>query len=189
MAEYYSNWREKDYECGDCNWRGKGSQLQSCEWYRELFEVCCPVCGKKLDNILYPTLAESRQNWDNASKADKWMMERIEEKQREFAARKLESSEQLPDLEGDDLILVWDVTEYNGGDVLIKYGERVIWSEPSFYENYKRFATVAALLKKKYGDSLQDFIPTRKSWLYLYGDSMSSVDYVAEIRKSLSRQP
>jgi hypothetical protein len=188
MTAYYSDWQELPYTCPECAWSGLGKACKQGQMFRELFELCCPNCGEKLGIVLFPTVEESRQNWDKVSEADKRAVETIEFRQRDFANRGLKSPDQLPDLEGDDLILVWDVEHFDGGDLMIKYGERVIWRETGFYECYKRFEAMTALLKQKYGDRLQDLVPTRKSELYLYGDSLSAIDRVRNAREALTRK-
>jgi DNA-directed RNA polymerase subunit RPC12/RpoP len=188
MSAYYSDWQTQVYACGKCGWRGKGGACQQGEIFSELFEICCPECGEKVGLVMFPTFAESRQNWHKVSDLDKKAVEIGETLQKDFASRRLNTPDQLPDLEGDDLILIWDTEKREGGDVLIKYGERVIWRETGFYENYERFAEMVALLKQKYGNRLQDLVPTRKSQLYLYGDSLSASDRVTKARASMEKQ-
>jgi hypothetical protein len=185
MTAYYSDWKEHQYQCSECSWQGKGELCRQGEMFREWFEICCPNCHAKIGTVMFPTFAESREHWDKVSDADKKAVEIGEALQKDFADRRLSSPDQLPDLDGDDLILVWDTEKPEGGDVLIKYGERVIWRETGFYENYERFVEMVALLLQKYGDRLQDLVPTRKSQLYLYGDSLSASDKVEKARKSL----
>jgi hypothetical protein len=187
MTSYYSNWQAQEYECRDCAWRGVGKECKQGEMFSELFEIDCPRCGEKVGFVMFPTFEESRHNWDKLSDMDKNAVEIGEARRQDFAQRGLQSCDDLPDLAGEDLILVWDTEKYEGGDTLIKYGERVIWRETGFYENYERFAEIAGLLKQKYGDRLQDLVPTRKSKLYLYGDRMSASDRVQKVRDDLAK--
>ncbi|MEJ7745382.1 MAG: hypothetical protein WKF61_01230 [Luteimonas sp.] len=102
----------------------------------------------------------------------------------------LKTPEQLPDLEGDDIVLLWDAEDYQrGGDTLIRYGSEVIWREPAQYEGYERFIEVANLLKQKYGDRLQDLVPSRNSELYLYGDALGSPSRISKFREELGLYP
>jgi len=189
MTSYYSNWREDIYTCAACRWQGTGEQCEQGELFSELYEICCPSCGEKIDLVMLPTIEESRQNWSKLSDEDKMSVEHIEEFRDECAARGLKSSEQLPNIEGDDLVFTWDIEDYQrGGDTLIKHGHTIIWREPAYYEGYERFAEVANILKQKYGDRLQDLVPTRKSYIYLYGDRLSASDQVDKVRKALSSQ-
>ena len=186
MASYYGSWRDDVYTCHACGWEGAGGQCRQGEVYRELYEICCPSCGGKVGLVLFPTTEESRQNWDKVSDEDKRAVERVEAHRKDFAARSLKSPQQLPDIEGDDLVFTWDIEDgARGGDTLIKYGGEIIWREPAFYEGYERFAEVARLLRRKYGARLQDLVPTRKSQLYLYGDRLSAPEEVKKVRRSL----
>jgi hypothetical protein len=188
MVNYYQNWKETIYTCKVCGWQGAGEQCRQGEMYKDLFEICCPSCGKEIETVMYPTIEESRQNWSKVSETDKKIVELIELRQKNFAASKLKSPDQLPDVEGDDLIFTWDIEDcQKGGDTLIKYGSEIIWREPAFYEGYQRFEEVANIIKQKYGNRLQDLVPTRKSYIYLFGDRLSAPDQVEKVRKSLSK--
>jgi hypothetical protein len=186
MTAYYSDWKTQPYQCRACAWSGTGEDCQQGELLSDMVELCCPSCGEKTGSVMLPTLEESRQNWDRLSDTDKMVVKMVEFRQKDFARRGLKSPDQLPDLAGDDLILVWDMERYDGGDLLIKYGARVIWRETGFYENFERFEEMVALLKQKYGGRLQDLVPTRKSELYLYGDRLTSINRVRKARETLA---
>lgn len=188
MATYYSNWKADLYTCPACSWKGTGEQCTQGELFSELFEICCPSCGENVGLVMFPTIEESRENWDKVSEEDKRAVETIERLQKDFAARSLKSPDQLPDIEGNDLILTWDLEDYQrGGDTVIKYGGEIIWREPARYECYKRFAEVANILRRKYGDRLHDLAPTDRSLLYLYGDCSFASGEVAEVRRALAK--
>lgn len=155
----------------------------------DLVERQCPHCpDETLFIVVFPTIEESHANWDKVSDGDKAAVLLREAFLRDVEARMLMSPEQLPDLDGDeDLILVWDCEDWNsGGDTLIRYGERVLWRERAQYEGYGRFREVGKLLKQKYGDRLQDLVPSRRSELFLYGDAMASLNIIAKFRKELA---
>src|SRR5262249_17517351 len=100
--------------------------------------------------------------WDKLPEGDKLQAKLIRKLQKEFAKRSLKSPRQLPTIKGADIILVWDIEDYNkGGDTLIEYGDQIIWREPAIFEGYERFREVAAILKRKYRDRLQDLVPTQ----------------------------
>jgi hypothetical protein len=186
VASYYASWKEELHTCRACGWKGTGEQCRFREMYRELFEICCPSCGREVWIVMFPTIEERRQNWDKVSEEDKKSIEFIEAHQKDFAARSLKSPEQLPDIEGDSLVFTWDIGDgRHGGDTLLKYDGEIIWREPALYDCYERFAEVADILKRKYGKRIQDLMPTPKSHLYLYGDRLSSLDHVEEVRKAL----
>ena len=82
---------------------------------------------------------------------------------------------------------IWD---YESEDVdqritVIRHGDTEIWREPSVWEGYKRFGEIVEILKEKYGEHLVDVEPTPASEQYLFGDRLSSPEFVEAIRKSL----
>jgi hypothetical protein len=86
-------------------------------------------------------------------------------------------------------ILTWDELSNSDGEnfVVIFNSEQEIWRELSWFENYKRFGEVAKILCQKYGKTLRDLVPTRRSELDLYGDRLSSLAYVDRVRQALAR--
>lgn len=187
MAEFYGTWKEDTYVCDKCGWKGTGEDCTQGEMFNDLYEIDCPSCGKRVDVVLYPTIEESRANWEKVSDADKAMIEAREQFIKEAESRCLASPEELPEVEGDELIFVWDQLreENDVGDTLITHGKQIIWREPSFYEGYDRFKEVAEILKKKYGDRFIDLIPAERSGNYLYGDRISAPQIIEEHRESL----
>ncbi len=177
MAEFYGTWKEDTYVCDKCGWKGTGEDCTQGEMFNDLYEIDCPSCGKRVDVVLYPTIEESRANWEKVSDADKAMIEAREQFIKEAESRCLESPEELPEVKGEVLIFVWDQHKYekNRDDTVITYGKQVIWTEPAFYEGYDRFIEVAKILKKKYGDRFIDLIPAQRSGNYLYGDRIMAL--------------
>ena len=53
---------------------------------------------------------------------------------------------------------------------VIRFGDRVIWSEPERWEGLPRFEAVKAILKQRYGPRFRSLTPTEQSEMYLYGD-------------------
>ena len=74
---------------------------------------------------------------------------------------------QLPDLNGSELVLTWDLEHQKDGQHLtnIRHGETIIWREPARWEGYERFEEILVILKKKYGKHLRDLVPTNASAL------------------------
>jgi hypothetical protein len=103
-----------------------------------------------------------------------------------FRATPLVSSAQLPDLEGETLVLTWDQID---ADSLILHGDSVIWREWTGWEVYARFEEIAVILKQKYGKRLTDIAPTSRSLYALYGDSIAGSFRVEHVRESLRSEP
>jgi len=91
---------------------------------------------------------------------------------------------QLPELEGEKLVLTWDQIE---ADSIILQGDRVIWRETTGWEVYERFEEIAGILKQKYSKRLVDLVPTSRSLYALYGDSTRASFHVTFIRESLGK--
>jgi hypothetical protein len=171
MSIYYSGWQEEDRSCEGCGWRGKGKECRKGETFRDLFEICCPICGHDVGVIDFPTFEEVRANAEKADPADLLQVEIRESRWEAFLKRCLRSTDQLPDTDGESLSLVWD-TEGEGlsADTAIKHGDRAIWRETAFYEHTERFEAVAVVLAEKYGPRLRDLIPTRGAICMICGD-------------------
>jgi len=179
---YYDDWKEQSHTCGECGWHGTGEDAQFGDIYATFGEKLCPRCNAILFVLEWPTTEESRQNWDKLDDAEKRRLERREARDQEIAERSLKAPEQLPELDGEELILGWD---QQGDDMLITYGDQIIWREPVFYEGSDRFAEVAEILHQKYGDRLRDLVPSEQSKLYLYGDWTYTATKVEQTRQLL----
>jgi hypothetical protein len=78
MTQYYDDWQGRRYECSRCGWIGTGQKLARGESFDALFELNCPVCDKRVATVSYPTIEQSRENWDKLSDADKAVVEYAE---------------------------------------------------------------------------------------------------------------
>ena len=187
MIDWY-DWQEGTVECPQCGWRGTGKTAALAEMFAEGAEYVCPACGHDLGFHAFPTL-DAMHSDPRADPAERTMAAIISGRLERHERTKLVSPDQLPDLEPPPANLAWDVVETSKheSDVVILAGERVIWRELSFYENYERFCEVAAILKRKYGPALVDLVPTRRSWLDLYGDRLAALDIVDAVRADMTR--
>jgi hypothetical protein len=179
---WYDNWKKYHLNC-ECGWKGELDD-ERCENHDGLMDFDCPNCKTILATILYPTLEESKQNWDKLDNSEKEHITRIEAFQKKFEEESLKSSDQLPDLHGNHFVFVWDSSLIEGKTVIL-FGEKTIWSEPTQYEGYERFVEILEILKAKYGDKLKDFIPTEASQMYLLGDRLNAGQIIEEARSKL----
>lgn len=178
MTEYYDGWQEKTYICPDCSWQGHGEECRQGNMYRELFALSCPKCGEELDTISFPRISDTQANWDKASEADKLMATLAEQSSKVIKATKLYSTQQLPGIHGNDLVLVWDYQSPRLFDswTVIRYGNEIVWREKCGWEVYNRFVEVLKILKDKYGRNLVDVAPTYRSYDSLCGDRFTPFD-------------
>lgn len=183
----YYEFRRGLQTCAHCQWHGPGKDTRLLEAFTDLAEYACPRCGEKIAVVMYPTIAESRANWNDLDRTDQAYVGLVESRRREFAARSLRTPDQLPDIHADAFVLLWDDdgSDKSGGDTVVRFADRVIWREPSVYEGYWRFDEIAKILRTRYGAALQDLEPTRRSELYLYGDKLSAPGSVVATRNAL----
>lgn len=183
MTIFYENWMEKEYACGECPWRGTARETGRGRMYREKFlEVCCPECSGFLDILIFPPGMGCGDSRKELTEEQRTAREEAQEQERIYREQCLHSVDQLPELQGDDLALVWD---QEGAETRILNGETVIWSEPVKYEAFDRYEEVAILLKEKYGSRVKDLTPADRSKLFLYGDYAPALDYLKKVRKEL----
>jgi hypothetical protein len=179
---YYDDWKNADVQCEKCVWRGSGADLVEGEITDDLIELRCPSCHDCTALLIFPTLAESRENWHKLSESERLHIEKIEAFQANFENRKLNSTTELPDIPDPAFVLNWDMDDEG---TLIRQGERVIFREPAIWEGYERFEKVAEILRARYGPALRDLVPTGASEMYLYGDRLASPGIVDAARKRI----
>lgn len=178
IFNWFDNWKMESLDCPKCGWQGQ-IDMGSTNEFDELLDFRCPKCDTMLAIINYPTPDEVRENQDKLSATEKAFYVAQREHDAEFSKNHLESPSQLPMIEADPLILVWDIEFDSGGETAgpsyttIKHEGQVIWREPSYYECVDRFNEVVKVLRQKYGDRLKALIPTGRSETYLYGDIIS----------------
>ena len=83
----------------------------------------------------------------------------------------LKSPEQLPEIEENEFIFVWDEeASQNYKGTVIRYGNEIIWREFSHSSRPDRFEEIAQILRQKYGGRLKDLALTRQSEINLERD-------------------
>jgi hypothetical protein len=183
---YYDDWQSVELECPNCNWKGKFKE-GSVGYYQELMDCSCPHCNfldaPILAIVSYPTRDEMSSS---GRSEDVRYAEEVNQFQRKFEALKLRSKDQLPDVDAASFTLTWDFVVTDGDrSIVIRCGDRILFSEPALWEGYERFERVCEIIRQKYGERVLDVVPTRSSELYLYGDVMSSPDFVSEARRRI----
>lgn len=188
---WHDDWKTPILTCPRCGWQGTFNE-GAVEEHDQLMDSSCPKCWKIVAIVMYPTIAESKANWDKLSDIEKQWVDTLDAAKQSFEATKLKGVDQLPDLEGDDIRLSWDFETDDQGEGFTVIRRRddagpnpVIWRETAVFEGYERFERVATILKDKYGSRLKELVPTSRSELYLYGDSLTADDKVARMREKL----
>lgn len=177
----------------DCGWSGKSGHGNR-EDYHELYEISCPKCDRMLFIVAYPTHEETREAAAAGNREAEQNLVVVTHREA-FLARaeehELTAASELPELEGDELIIAWDFEERTEDDerrdnwTVLRDGDRVIWREIAFYEGYERFGEVLEILRARYGGRLADLRPTEASYNYLLGDVLRAGGIVKSLRRSL----
>jgi hypothetical protein len=172
ILNYYAFDDGAEITCPECGWSGAAREA-SVEYYKELFDVSCPRCDRMILIVNYPTPAETKEAAELGNPRAQEEMQFVDAREsflRQFDRRKLHSAEQLPDLEGDRLEFLWDMSWGDEKLTVIRFGEREIWAEPTLWEGFPRFYEMKELLKQRYGSRFSSLTPTADSEMWLYGD-------------------
>ena len=139
--------------------------------------------------VARPTQLSDEQLAEHAALQAKWDAEeeRLEES-------KLKSTTQLPDLEGDDLKIIWDFEEHGEDEdswTVLRHGDLVIWREIGTKEALPRFEEVIWILREKYGPRLTSLLPTRAGLLQIRGRFYTAKTMIDGLNQELrnKRQP
>lgn len=184
---YYDNWKKEILVCPKCGWKGTFDEGDR-EVHEELMDSSCPVCHEvMLAIVLFPTIEESEANFDKLSDDEKKSLAARKDFLKRLDQECLRSADQLAELTDSEIHVIWDFEEGPGNEktTIVRVGERTLWSEPAVWEGFERFAEVVNLLKEKYGNRLKDVAPSESSFMYLYGDRISTISKVDKIRDTL----
>lgn len=186
--KYYDNWKTEILTCSRCNWSGTFEQGWV-DYHEALADSRCPKCSDHpmLAIVSYPTHEETEANFDELSADEKESHARRKQFLGEVERTSLKTPDELPDLTGAEITLLWDFWKDDDGTdwTVIRHNDRVVWSERAVYEGAERFVEVVGILKQRYGKRLVDLVPTPVSGTYLYGDRSSSGEMVKRARSEV----
>ncbi len=176
------NYKSHQYQCKNCDWTGKGEVLEQGDLYEDGFEVNCPECGNLLEFVVLPTFDEVlKYGTEEEKKEVREQMEFWEK----WEALSLKSANELPEIEGENLIFEAKERKFKRQEFLfIMYNGKEVWKEPLLYEYYERFIEIGKMLKEKYGNRMKDFVPPEYQ-VWLLGDKISAPDLINSFRESL----
>jgi hypothetical protein len=120
-------------------------------------------CQRRMGEVLFPNLKDTEEA---AAEGNEEAQQRLPELLQElgqaqarilrFEQQKIMRLDQLPELAGDGLEFIWDLTEMDGETYqIIQLGNAEIWRELAFFENIDRFNEVKELLRKKIRGKIQ----------------------------------
>lgn len=164
------------------------------ETFGDLTNGACPEC----DTMLLTVHAPLDQEIEDAAAAGDEEGKRLfaqlslsRERRRRSREDRLTSVAQLPDLRGEALAFRFDREEsevggewvvslvnWSGGGLMDllgalradRPGPREIWREVAFFEDWRRFFAIKALLQEKYGERFRELCPTTGAAVYLLGE-------------------
>src|SRR5690554_3205623 len=94
-------YKTHEYRCDKCGWIGFGEELKQGEVFQEGFEVNCPKCDELFELVVFPTLSEILQFGTEKEKQEARKQMSWGE---QWEALSLKSAEQLPELDGNNLV-------------------------------------------------------------------------------------
>lgn len=186
-SAYYDFFDGSPVTCASCGWSGPGD-----DWWTEsnrgmdLFDIWCPRCDAKRGFLSFPTHQETIDAAAAGSERATAALPALEQREaflERASASELTDASDLPDLEGDELELLWDLeVDDDGGDhvTVIRHGERELWRETAYWQGGDRFAAVFTILRRRYGWRLAALVATDESLGYLGGDHFTTACRRAE---------
>ena len=174
--------------CPACGWAGSGAGNES--YFEELLDVRCPDCDRMLLIVAFPTIEETRAAAAAGNPRAQAELPNVDAREAFLErAQQLELTEaaQLPELDGDRLVIDWDLEDRDNEKwTVLRHNDREIWRELAYYEGYQRFAAVFEILRERYGERLAEVRPTPASEMYLYGDKLSAPETIGRLNASLN---
>jgi hypothetical protein len=148
--------------CDRCGWSGTLGSTRS-PYYDDHFDpykVVCPDCGRLLATIPRETREEK------------------------LARDPYAIYESLPEPEGEEMIVVFDL-EHNDGNprYVLRCGEAIISTALARWEDVSPFESEYRMLRAHYGNRLVDLVPTNAAVGYLCGDDRSAMSELDRIRE------
>ena len=193
MAQFYDYktkkyYKELTFSCRYCDWSGVGEQAKEGIDSSSGFPLLCPKCGEYIEWISIMVSHSDIMNYGSEKEKEE-ELKRVEFLERVWASE-LKSPDQLPEIEGTEIIITLREEEKNGekGDahIVLCWNEKELWREVRSFEYYPRYLELGKILKEKYGERLIDF--EAKYTVHLGGDKLSAFDIVRKFRKSLSNK-
>jgi hypothetical protein len=176
--KWYSNWQQ-ELLCSRCGWVGKVGLDNLEDPSASGASIECPQCHRRIGEVLFPNLRDTEEAAAQGNEAAILELPKFREQVAHaqdridrFKREKLESTNQLPELDGEILEFTWDIADGAGGKYqVIRLGDVELWRELAFFDNIPRFQQVKDLLRKKYGTRFKMLKPTEASEEWLCGDN------------------
>jgi hypothetical protein len=177
--KWYSDWQQELLCCSRCGWVGTVGLDDLEDPTAGGASIECPQCHRRIGEVLFPNLRDTEEAAANGNEEAIRELPKFKEQVAQAQARidrfkreKLDSINQLPELDGEMLEFTWDIADAAGDKYqVIRLGNAEIWRELAFFDNIPRFHEVKELLRKKYGTRFKILKPTEASQEWLCGDN------------------
>ena len=141
----------------------------------------CLTCDRHLAYLMFPTLAETRRAAAGGhAEAIRELprVEAAEARRKRAAALQLREAAQLPDVAlSEPTRFVWDLVEESGDqwtEIRIATSGDLVWRQLAYYEGWETFLTARKVLATRHGALFAGPVATKRSLMYLFGDSISA---------------
>jgi len=177
--KYYSTWQRDVFNCPRCGWSGAVSLADLDDPCGGAATIQCPKCFRRIGVVVFPNLSDTEeaaaQGNEEAIRELPGMRDRLNRFQARmdrFVEEKLQSIDQLPELQEEWLEFIWDIEDVEGDTYqIIRLGDAEVWRELAFFDNIPRFHEVKEWLKTKYTTRFKSLTPTDDSLEWLCGDN------------------
>lgn len=185
----YDCWEGSEAQCSECGWRGQlGNDRVHLE--NDYVEILCGNCSNPVAYVRFPSKAEAVAAQDEITVM---MFEVMEAHASKFQRYCLKSPDQLPEIEDNEIYIVWDTVERSKENpdsyTCFKHNDTILFKEPAVFEYGERYREVATIFREKYGSRLIDIVPTWGGWLYLGGDTYFSLRKAESAREEFFGKP
>jgi len=193
LREVLDPWREMLFRCENCGLESLGRDLDPGDLHQSFFTRECPDCAHNVVSISLPHVAEMLGDLGDLPPETREEVFAFAGQSTQWQREKLHRIEQLPEINLDHIVLVWDTDDEGQegsepyGQIIIRCGEREIYRGASSWGHYAYFIDACKVLRRKYGKRLHDVIPTERTFSALWGDEIRAPEIVEGMRERLRK--
>jgi hypothetical protein len=177
--DYYhkgKGWKKCLLRCS-CGWKGiASSAIESIGGV-----LNCPRCKDVTIGFIKLSTYEETVKYGTPEDRRSWWL--TSEFMEDVAKTRLVSVDQLPTIDDDNIIVLYDLQDDN--TTVLRHKDIVLWTELAVYNDYKRYMEIGDLLKKKYGSQLTDYMPTPAAEKRLYNPVKCPICIVRKYNQNL----
>ncbi len=193
LRDVLDPWREMLFRCENCGLESLGKDLDPGDLHQSFFTKECPDCAHNVVSISLPHVTEMLGDLGDLTPETREEVFAFAGQSTQWQREKLHRIEQLPEINLDHIVLVWDTDDEGQersepyGQIIIRCGEREIYRGPSSWGHYAYVIDACKVLRRKYGNRLHDVIPTERTFSALWGDELRAPEIVEGMRERLRK--